>query len=468
MGLISNYFGEKKYLNLADLKQEEENKKKASRPKSTDDTSTSRINTNRTISELVENDWFTFATINAVTALFAKPKVKLETENEEQWNTFFENMRLYGENTSVHRLRSELKRDMCAYGAGYLEFIPAENSTEIVDLKKIDASKIEHAKDNKGYLILNEKGESIGYVLHLGPNVDTRGRGDTIPHPYEHLVSMNTGDVFLLPSRVAELPLYKRGNGIEPMGLIEPAITQTNRRKSLETAQVNAIWIRGTAPLYSLVGDEKHEPNPQMLDDALDSLEEMKHSKVSAFPYYSEPKALDVNIDDSSSKIMENLMYASSGASGAPLPFITGAGEATNRSTLKTQRELFESNIQQKVENFDEDWNMLVMKKISAINGFADAKMISGEVRLESKDEFAKRLNIYYEMRGLSPREIRKNIVKHEDLELDEDDYNEYLNNLEPQSVSQSFNAKGAPKRNNEEEDEDEDINEEEEDTTQK
>ncbi|MFW6173785.1 MAG: hypothetical protein ACOC5T_08575 [Elusimicrobiota bacterium] len=454
MGFLNDYFGNgRNYLNLAEKKKE----KKAKRPSTADATSTSKKSTKETIKELLDNDWFTFATVNIVAAQFSRPPIKIVSDDKEQWENFFENMRLYGNSSSIRRLRHELKRDAVAFGAGYLEFIPSEDGEEMVDLKRIDAGKIHPAKDKENRLVLDEQGKSIGYIVDLGPNADTKGKGDTLPPMYEGMIHRRQSEIFLLPSRVAELPIYTKGNGIEPIGLVEPCIKQTQRRQKLEDAQVNAIWIRGTAPLFSLVGDKEHEPTAQMIDDALDSLEEMKHSSVSAFPFYAEPKTIDANVDDMSTKIMENLMYASAGSASTPLPFITGAGEATNRSTLKTQREMFESNIQIFIDNFDEDFNLKVMAKIAAVNGYKEGKIESGSVRLEAKDEFAKRLKIFADLGAISPKEIRETLKDFEDIKFDDEEFEKYNNDKKKaiQDKEEKMNSEETEEKEEEEDKED-------------
>ena len=411
MSFLAEYFGGRNYLNLS-----EDQDKKSMRPKSADSNSTTDKNKKDVIRSLLESDWFTFATKNICTTMFSKCKLEIISEDKKQWEDFFDSMRLYGDNTSLRRLQEDIKGDMIPYGSGYLEFVFDTLSPEVLDLKRIDASKINNAKDRKGHLILDYNGNSIGYVLSLGPNADLRSKGDPIPGEYADAVNLQNGDIFLDPIRIAEFKLYSRPNGIESIGLVEPSIKQTQRRMDLETAQVNAIWIRGTAPLFTLVGDPTHEPNPQMMEDALESLMEMKHSNASAFPYYMEPKALDAKVDDIATTISNSLLSASASSAGIPLPFVTGQGEATNRSTLKTQREMFEDNIQDKIRNFDEDWNLLVMDKIAKLNGYTPGKIKSSNIRLESRDEFAKRLKIYYDMEAFSPKEIRENIKNNDDL----------------------------------------------------
>jgi len=448
MGMFAEYFGERQYLTLSEGKKET---RKPSRPKSVDNNSKSRKNIKETISELYSSDWFTFASVNVVSNLYSKPKFNIVCESEggeEVWKDFFEGMRKYGNNTSLKRLRADIKKDGVRYGAGYLEFIPSEDGEKILDLKRVDAAKLNRAKTATGKLILDDNGNSIGYVMSLGSNSDLRSKGDIIPERYRDIIHMINGDIFIAPSRIVEFPLYKDGNGIDVIGMVEPSIQQTNRRRNIEEAQVNAIWIRGTAPLFAVVGDPSHEPNPQMLSDAADSLEEMKNSSVAAFPYYQEPKTLDAKIDDISTKIMDYLMAAEAGASNVPVPFVTGAGEATNRSTLKSQREMLEVNMQEKIDNFDEDWNLLVMKRIAEFNDFPYAELVSEELRLESKDETAKRLKIYADIGKsigtpiLSAMEFRNAVKMNENIEMDETEYKEYISKKEA-NIDEDNNTMG-------------------------
>jgi hypothetical protein len=451
MGFLYDYFGDRKYLNLA-----EEQTKGQVRPKTVDSTSSTKMTTKDKIKDLLENDWFTFATKNLCTTMFSKVDTEIISDDKEKYEKFFNQMRFYGNNTSERRLKAYIKGDMIAYGSGFVEYIFDEEGKELVDLKIVDAGKMSVAKDRKGQLILDKFGNSIGYVLSLGPNADLRSKGDPIPEDYAESIHLQYGDIFLLPYRIAEFKLYTRPNGIESIGLIEPSIQQTNRRRDMETAQVNAIWIRGTAPIFASVGDPTHEPNTQMLTDALDSLVEMKHSNVSAFPYYMEPKTLDTSVDDMASKINETLLSSAASSAGIPLPFITGQGEATNRATLKTQREMFEDNIQDKIKNFDEDWKLLILDKLVQYNGFAPAEVKSSNIRLEGKDEFAKRLKLYYDMSAMTPKEIRMNIKNSDDLELDDEDFEENMKKRE--ELQNKMNEKGS---SNSEEDLDEEEEEE-------
>ena len=444
MNFLSNYFNDGKYLNLA----ETETKKRGRRPQSAISESVTHKNMKDVIKTLSESDWFTFAMINLSTTMFSKARFTMVSKDEETWKKFFDNMRLYGDNTSLRRLREETKRDMITYGSCYLEFVPDEAGTEILDLKRIDASRMRNAKDKKNQLILDEKGNSIGYVLRLGANADLRSKGDQIPEQYDGSIDMQHGDIFLSPKRVAEIRLYTRPNGIEAIGLIESSIQQTRRRMDLETAQVNAIWIRGTAPLFATVGDPNHEPNPQMMEDALDSLTDLKHSKVSAFPHYIEPKTLDAKIDNMATVISNGLLSASASSAGIPLPFVTGQGEATNRATLKTQREVFEDNMQDKINNYDEDWNLLVMNRIAEVNSYVPGKIISSKIRLETKEEFANRLKTYFEMGAFSPKEIRMNIKSNDDLMFDDADYALHLRKQEAKAKEEN-SSEDNPKKEN-------------------
>ena len=440
MGFFGEYFGNR-YLNLVDTT---EKVKQVSRPLSVDNTSQLKRATKEIIRELYHSDWFTFSQVNIVTSLFSRPRIEIVSEDKESWDKFFDNMRNYGSNTSLKRLRSEIKRDSISYGTGYIEYIYDLEGEEILDLKKIDASKIAKAKiKGKDNLILDSKGDSIGYILRLGTSADLRSKGDTIPKEYEGSMDIKPGDIFLKPHRIAEFPLYTLGNDAEALGIIEPAIIQTQRRRNLETTQVNALWINGSGLPYIKVGNDTHEPNPQMMEDALDMAANIRTSEAIAIPHYNEFGTINAKMDSISTDIYNNLMAATAGAGNVPLPFITGAGETTNRSTLLTQREMFELSIQEKIDRFDQDWNNQIMVKISQVNKIAEGQIVSEEIRLESKDEVVDRLKIIFDMGALSPKEIREYILATESIQRDDASYDKYIKDkakqIETQNISKSI-----------------------------
>jgi hypothetical protein len=427
MGLFSDYLNGTQYINLAtSLEKEMQQRKNISRPKTVDSQSYLNRYTRDTIRELYLKDWFTFSTVNFCTNTYSRPPFKIIVTNQKglnEWNTFFESMTQYGTNTSVRRLRSELKRDSVAYGCGYLEYVYNTENTRILDLKRVDSSTIEHAKDRKGKLILNRLGLSIGYVLHLGTDKDPESKGDVIPFEYQDMIQMNNGDIFIKPDRIAEFPLIKLGNDTEAIGLVEPAILQAQRRIKLETAQVNALWIRGTSPLFTYVGDPTHEPTPQMMEDAVDAITELRSSAAMAFPYYNKVDAIDIKMDSSMENVMNSLMFGQAGASSTPLPFVTSQGEATNRATLATQKEMFESNIQSFIDNFDEDWNTQVMTKVAEVNGLKPAKIVSERINLGDKLEFSQRITAYLDKLLISTKEARDALFRYEDIQRDDVSY---------------------------------------------
>lgn len=465
MGLFTNYLDRTQYINLAtSIEKEMEQKKEIQRPRSIDNKSTSNENTKKIIYELSTKDWFTFATINVCSITFSRPKFKIISTNQKainEWNTFFDKITMYGTNTSLRRLRSEVKRDAITYGAGYLEYVYDQTGRYILDLKRVDAAKIEHAKDRYGNLIMNNLGLSIGYVLHLGADKDPRSKGDPVPYEYTDRIRLNNGDVFIDPLRIAEFPLIKSGNDTEAIGLIEPAILQAQRRMKLETAQVNALWIRGTAPIFTYVGDTTHEPTPQMMDDAVDAITELKSSQAMAFPYYNKVDSIKIEMDDSMKDVMNSLMFGQAGASGAPLPFVTSQGEATNRSTLATQKVMFESNIQSFVDNFDEDWNNQVMKRVSEVNGLREAKIVSERLDIGDKLEFSTRISKYIDLNLISKKEARNALFRIEDIERDDESYEKELTEkvIQEKETLQDINEENSLKKKDRKVDELKNVN---------
>lgn len=443
MGILDEYTDTSRFMNLASAKEIEIKRgKDYTRPKTVDTQTYLNRYSKEVIRDLMLHDWFTFSTVNVCASTYARPKFTILSKNAKsikEWNTFFDEMSKYGTNTSLRRLRSELKRDAVSFGSGFLEYVYDTTGQYILDLKRVDASIIEHARDKKGKLILDSFGMSIGYILHLGLDKDPLSKGDEIPFIYKDIIHMLNGDIFLKPERIAEFPLYKLGNDTEAIGLVEPAIVQAQRRMKLETAEVNALWIRGTSPLFTYVGDPTHEPTPQMMEDAVDAITELRHSQAMAFPYYNRVDSVKVEMDGSMKDVMNSLMFGQAGAAGTPMPFVTSQGEATNRSTLATQKEMFESNIQSFIDNFDEDWNNQVMKKVALVNGFQDAIIISERLSLGDKLEFSQRISSYLLNGLMSKKEARETLFKHEEFERDDSSYEQELKEKKEKEIQDNI-----------------------------
>lgn len=430
MGFWSSYTG-REVLNLESVKRENIAATQLTQDKK--ETATERVDKSKILEFFIE-DALTFNTINLCTSITMAPGYTIMGDTSNEYETFFESMRLYGDNTSLRRLITALVSDRLAYGAGFLEYIYSSDGSKILDLRRVNPVKIDYARNNKRELIIDDSGRPIGYVMAFGYGYDTSNKGDMVPRSaLEQGIKIPSGSIFINRERIAIFPLYKLPNDYDYIGIIEPAFKSIEWRRKIQKAQVNAINVKATSPYVMTVGSPTHEPNKQMMDNANNILAHIDESKALALPYTMvlgtvESKSLDII-----EQTVNALMFDQAAASGTPLPLITGAGESTNRSTLKTQRELYESGLQARILDFVEDINHQIMVKLKEVNGYkANAQIVWGDVRLESREEKHGRLMTAIDRKVFSPQEVRNYLHEREQITLDEKAYKKFLKESTP------------------------------------
>jgi len=102
---------------------------------------------------------------------------------------------------------------------------------------------------------------------------------------------------------------------------------------------------RGFSPIIARVGTENVHPTPQMVANVLEKLKSLDYSKYMAIPNYVELVSLDVKTIETYEGFLKYLTAMQSAALGIPVPFVTGLGEETNRSTLGTQLEVLKISL---------------------------------------------------------------------------------------------------------------------------
>lgn len=374
------------------------------------------------IREVCINDSISFNMLNIYTNLIMKAGYKYVGQTEE-YDKFFKNMRQYGDKSSLRRLKKELHRDRAQYGAAFLEFIPYSDGSGIADLRRINASRIDYARNKKGNIILNHRSEPFGFVMTFGTSAILNSKGDPIPTQLSALgFTLKRGQIYLKSKRVAVFPLYRLENNYDHLGLIEPAFQDIIDRLEATQIQVNALKVKATSKPIITVGDATHEPTPQMMNDANFLLSNMTDADGLAIPKFMEVSTIEYKSLDIVDKTINMLLSSSAAASGAPLAIITGNGEATNKSTLSSQIQMMIAMLQSQVVDFVEDWNMLVMDRIKEENDFkGDAALIWEGIRYEDRIEELETLQKAFDKGGISNIEYRAILSEKFNWELKKD-----------------------------------------------
>lgn len=360
------------------------------------------------IREVCISDAISFNMLNIYTNLIMKPGYKFLGDCKE-YDQFFDNMRNYGDPSSLRRLYKELHRDRAEYGAAFLEFIPFSDGYGIADLRRINASRIDYVRDTKRNIILDRNSKPYGFVMDFGASAKLNSRGDPVPKRLSELgFRLKTGQIYLKPERIAVFPLYRLENNYDYLGLIEPAYQDIIDRLEASQIQVNALKVKATSKPIITVGDATHEPTPQMMNDANFLLSNMTEADGIAIPKFMEISTLDYKSLDIIEKTIKMLLSSSAAASGTPLPIITGSGEETNRSTLASQLQMTISMLQSQVDDFVEDWNMLVMGRLKEENNFkGDCALVWEGIRYEDRIEELKSALEAFKSGAISSTEYR-------------------------------------------------------------
>jgi len=316
------------------------------------------------------------------------------------------------------------------YGDNYIEKVYNKTGTKIVDLISLNPERIDYARDHKGNVLLNEKGNPLGYTQKLPNSVDTSGKGDEPPEDIKFVENM----IFIRAKRIAHFQLYPFGDGFESFGTIEPAHDDIIYKKNIEKANANYIVQRGLNPIIDYVGSPERFPTPKMIDHATKKLSQMNYKRYFAFPYWHRVEALEFKPSEAVNESLKTFRENISASLGIPLALGTGVGEATNRSTLVTQQKFLELTLTDIVKRSVSFFERRIFREICALEKFSVVPTMHwGDLGAENKDAKAKRLVDYANVKVgiLPPKFATKFVIKSEDLDITEEEVDKFFKEKE-------------------------------------
>jgi hypothetical protein len=388
-------------------------------------------------SKLLEEDYrfdsVTFNIINKQVQMIMQAGFVIKTKKstyQKFYDEFFENIGEIGEEITKEELVEYTIQDMLMYGNSYTELIYAGGDVEreIVDLKIIPEKRMDYIRDSSKRVIFDIYGKPLGYVMKFPQSVNVEKNGDKIPKMYEGIAIKNSNEIFFLPQRIAHFKLHTYGDRTDGIGLIEPAHTSTYRKLMIEEARTNEIYTRGANTITAFVGDVDHEPTKENLTDVLNNISNWKHDRYFAFPYWVKLENQSIEQNDAVDKTLEYLRINQAASAGMPMAFATGAGEATNRSTLNNQQEILELSLEHVINKFCSSFNKYILKRIAKSNKINDLAYIEfGDVIVEEKNNKAKRLITAVQSNIISPEEAREYFLQAEDIERNDKSYEKYI-----------------------------------------
>jgi hypothetical protein len=391
-------------------------------------------------------DPISFNSINKATQMIMSAGYELRAKSKTVKNffiEFFDNIGRVGEDITFDEILESIFQNQMIYGNAYIETVLNKQKNLVVDLVILDPKNVDYARDVSGTILLDNYGKPKGYAVSAPLEISVVGKGDTPPKEMD--VSKN--QVFLIPERIAHFKLYTYGNRFNGMGLIESAYKSIVRKQNIEEAQTNSIYQRGTYPIIDQVGDENHFPTPNQIKNATTMLKEMQHNRYFAVPYWHKIQALEVRQSDIVERTAHYLREAQAAASGMPLAFATGSGEATNRATLATQLTFLEFTLNDIVKKTVATFKKYILKRISDFKSFSEVpELVWGDISAEEINDKAGRLNNYVKFGILSPESVKAYAINSEKLEVVEGDEKGNKKKEEPKEEK----PKGKKKEDNE------------------
>lgn len=307
--------------------------------------------------------------VNKMTQMIMSKNWTIEGENEEFFQDFVESVGRVGTREDFNSMLESIFRYQIIYGEHYLELVEAEEDGSIVDLKTIDPKRMDYAKNRDDTIALDRFGSPIGYTQEL-PFGYRRKNIDQI-HEVPDDVTLNDNlNIYFPRDRIAHFKLYTYGEGFYPVGLIEPAFLAAERRSQLEKDFADKAH-NGLFPLrYALVGDERHEPTPDEIDEVLNGLRNSNSRSEAAFPYHVDLDVLEAENPDVMLDFFEHFDEEIVKSLGIPKSIAQGEATRVNRASLQSQIRVWEVTMMDIIQRTTNNIEKQVFEPIAEEEGF--------------------------------------------------------------------------------------------------
>jgi hypothetical protein len=311
-------------------------------------------------------------------------------------------------------LLEQIFRDQVIYGEAWVEKIYSKKGDMIVDIDMIDAKKMDYLKNRNEKVMLDLSQNPIGYTETLPfDEVPSEIRHMKVPAPYDEGCKLDNNMLFFPPDRITHFKLYSIGDGLYPVGLVEPCYKASLRKLNMEEALANALYRVGFPIITTTVGDASHDPTPPMITDAMTKTQNIKYNESIAIPYWTKIDLLESKHPE---KLREHLDYFCEqeiASSGMPAAFVTGKGEDTNRSTLNRQEYLSKLALKHMIRNTSKVIERDVFRPICLQRGLKSwPKMVWREIVLEELDSKTERIYKYAKAGIITPDKDLEAIIR--------------------------------------------------------
>jgi len=256
------------------------------------------------------------------------------------------------------QLRRDIARDAFVYGDAWCELVYKYN--KLIGVVSLNPRTIDYQKTDMGAIKLDSYGNPVGYLQ----TVNTEQMLD--PAVQRRLVTI--GGVTGIPLRndqVARFYFDKIGNGWYGLGLIEPIYSVTLGKNEAEMGLSHVIHKVGFPIIIMSVGDEDHQPTPDMIDSGLNMIRDLNYKTELSIPYYMKVDTLKVTRIEKLKEFLDYFIEQQITGMGLPGAIATGRGEDVNRSTLVSQIKIFMKINDARRKLFADQFNTQILARLA-------------------------------------------------------------------------------------------------------
>lgn len=362
----------------------------------------------------------TFNTINIYKQMMLQAGYKITAinkTNQKQYDEFFQQMGKVGMQIGLEQLMDRIIHDSTLYGYAYVEKV-LERNGKIVDLKPVDAKLMDYARNNDNMILINSSQNPVGYTMTVGYGV--KAKGDQLPNG----IKMNSHQIFISAERIACFILFPYGNGFESLGVIEASYKATERKHKIEDAISNVIYNTAAYPIYAIVGDGNQKASKQVMESTLSALQNFSYNRFGVFPHPTQLNTLQVEHSPQATELLGYLRSEQSASSGLATGFTIGSGEAINRSTLNTQKEMVDVRLDSVSWSIAEQFTKKILNPLKERNKYGSyAIMEWNEISTEDKVDKAKVLMDAIDKGIIAPVEAREYILRSNEIKPLDNEY---------------------------------------------
>jgi len=279
--------------------------------------------------------------INKMTQMIMSKSWEIEGPNAEFFEDFLENVGDVGTNSDFNEMLEAIFRYQLIYGEHYVELVEAEEDSSIVDLTMVDPKRMDYATKGNDHIALTRFGTPIGYTQEL-PFGYQRTNQEQVHQIPDGVTLNNRRQIFFPEDRIAHFKLYTYGEGFYPVGLIEPAFLAAERSFKLQDDFADKAHNSLFPLRYASVGDERHEPTPDEIDEVLQNLKSANSKSEGALPYHVDLEVLEAENPEAMIEFFEFFDEEIVKSLGVPKSIAKGQADRVNRASLQSQIRVWE------------------------------------------------------------------------------------------------------------------------------